>query len=78
LNCIIFNINFSLKQNNLKLKNEEVKQMEKLVEANQQKTSTLSSQLDEVNMMNSQLALQNTDAKRRIMSIDLVNKKYYL
>ncbi len=78
MNCIIFNINFSLKQNNLKLKNEEVKQMEKLVEANQQKTSTLSSQLDEVNMMNSQLALQNTDAKRRIMSIDLVNKKYYL
>jgi hypothetical protein len=52
--------------------------MEKLVEANQQKTSTLSNQLDEVNMINSQLAFQNTDAKRRIMSIDLVNKKYYL
>lgn len=54
------------------MKEQECKHLEKLLEAERHKTHTLMKQLDEINSINSQLTMQNSDAKRRLVSLELV------
>lgn len=51
--------------------------MEKLFEAERHKTNSLIKQLDELNHLNTQLTMQNSDAKRRLVSLELVKYKFY-
>jgi hypothetical protein len=55
------------------VKDQEYKQLEKLYEAERHKTLTLLKQIDDLNTANSQLSMQNSDAKRRLISLDLVS-----
>jgi hypothetical protein len=55
------------------VKDQEYKQLEKLYEAERHKTLTLLKQIDDLNAANSQLSMQNSDAKRRLISLDLVS-----
>ena len=70
-------ISFSnLQQNDLRVRDEEYKQAEKMGDMERQKNSTLISQLDELTSINTQLTMQFSDAKRKLISLELVS--YFL
>ena len=48
------------------------KQLEKLIDSERQKTISFIKQIDELNGLNSQITMQNSDFKRRLISLDLV------
>ncbi len=56
----------------MKVREQENKQLEKLMDSERQKTISYIKQVDELNNMNSQLTMQNSDYKRRLISLDLV------
>jgi hypothetical protein len=56
----------------VKVREQENKQLEKLMDSERQKTISYIKQVDELNNMNSQLTMQNSDYKRRLISLDLV------
>ena len=64
---------FKFQQNDLKVRDEEHKQLEKMVDMERQKNSSLISQLDELTSINTQLTMQFSDAKRKLISLELVS-----
>lgn len=67
-----FSNSLKLKQNELRVKEQECKHLEKLLEAERMKTQNLMKQIEDLSNLNSQLSMQNTDAKRRLVSLELV------
>jgi len=61
----------------MKIKEQESRQLEKSIEFERSKAITLIKQLEELNAINSQLAMQNADFKRRLVSLDLVIYSIY-
>jgi hypothetical protein len=57
----------------LKIKDQEYKQLEKQLDLERQKMTPLLKQLDELSALNTQLTMQNADAKRRLISLELVS-----
>lgn len=53
-------------------KDQECRHLEKLLEAERAKTHSLMKQLEELSGANSHLTMQNSDAKRRLVTLDLV------
>lgn len=62
----------------MRIKEQECKQLEKLLETERNKTCSLIRQIDELNSLNTQLTMQNSDAKRRLVSLDLVTLYMFL
>jgi acetylglutamate synthase len=65
----------SFKQNNLKCKEEECKQLDKIIDSERYKTKSLIDQIDDLHSTNNQLVTQYSEAKRRLVAFDLVNNK---
>lgn len=59
-------------QNEVRIKEQEYRHLEKLLDAERLKTQNLMKQLEEMSSMNSQLSLQNSEAKRRLVTLELV------
>ncbi len=57
----------------MKIKDQEYKQLEKQLDLERQKMTPLLKQLDELSALNTQLTMQNADAKRRLISLELVS-----
>ncbi len=57
----------------MKVREQENKQLEKLIDSEREKTNTFIKQLDELNILNAQLSMQNSDYKRRLISLDLLS-----
>lgn len=72
-----FSNSLKLKQNELRVKEQECKHLEKLLEAERMKTQNLMKQIEDLSNLNSQLSMQNTDAKRRLVSLELVKYDFY-
>ena len=54
------------------MKEEEFQNLEKLIEIERLKTTTLVKQINDLNTINIQLNMQNSEAKSRIVTLDLV------
>lgn len=57
----------------MKIKEQECRHLEKTIENERLKALNLVKQLEELNTINSQLTMQNSEYKRRLVSLDLVN-----
>ncbi len=64
-----------MKQKGLKIKEDEFQNLEKLIEIERLKTVTLVKQIDDLKCINVQLNMQNTEAKSRLVTLDLVSYK---
>ncbi|CAF0705935.1 unnamed protein product [Brachionus calyciflorus] len=71
----ILNTQINSLQNDLKLKEQEFKQMEKLLENERFKTNALIRQVDELKSSNTDLTMQLSDSKRRLVSLDLLTEE---
>jgi hypothetical protein len=60
-------------QKGLKIKEEEFENLEKLIEIERLKTTKLMNQIDDLNCINIQLNMQNSEAKSRLVTLDLVS-----
>ncbi len=60
----------------MKIKDQEYKHLEKQLDLERQKITPLLKQLDELSALNTQLTMQNADAKRRLISLELVSSFY--
>ena len=56
----------------VKVREQEAKQLEKLIESERQKTQNYMKQIDELNGMQSHASMQNSEYKRRLVSLDLL------
>lgn len=54
------------------MKEEEFQNLEKLIEIERLKTTTLVKQINDLNTINIQLNMQNSEAKSRLVTLDLV------
>lgn len=59
----------------MRLKDQEYIQIEKLLESEKRKTSSLLHQIDELKTSNSDLSMQLSDLKRRLVSLDLITEE---
>ena len=62
-------------RNDLKVRDQEVKQLEKLVDSERLKTSAYIKQLDDVNNLQSQSTMQVAELKRKLVSLDLLSEE---
>ncbi|RNA12422.1 peripheral-type benzodiazepine receptor-associated 1-like [Brachionus plicatilis] len=62
-------------QNDLRLKDQECTQLEKLLESERKKTNSLIQQIDELKTSNTDLSMQVSDSRRRLVSLDLINEE---
>lgn len=62
-------------QNEIKNKDQECKQLEKLFDTERQKTGNLIKQVDELNSLNTKLSMQNSESKRRQVSVELLTEE---
>lgn len=59
----------------MRLRDQEYAQIEKLLESEKKKTSSLLHQIDELKTFNSDLSMQLSDSKRRLVSLDLITEE---
>lgn len=59
----------------MRLKDQEYIQLERLLESERKKTSSLIQQVDELKTSNTDLSMQLSDCKRRLVSLDLITEE---
>jgi hypothetical protein len=59
----------------MKNRENDCKQLEKLFDAERNKTSSLIKQVDELNSLNTQLSMQSSESKRRLVSVELLTEE---
>lgn len=62
-----------IKRNDVRVLEQENKQLEKVIESERQKTLSYIKQVDELNNQQTTQTMQNSEYKRRLVSLDLVN-----